>query len=411
MAAPPAHRAWPSRSTTATGTTALAGRRASRLCSRPGCWKGRPCVRWAAITSRRRSIRTAGLQARRSPNSSSRRSANCSDEPFRVTAPVDPYRTLGLPRDAPLLDVKRAYRRLAKLHHPDSAGPAALPRFLAIHAAYEAITGLSATGHAPQRPATARPTPPAWAADAERARAARSRGRSARSTGPDRRGTTSDGSSSDRTGSDRSGSDRSRSDRPGSERRAGGSRGRGDRAGGRATLGSTSYDGADEEPFEPDWAGGSWYGAGSGTYWRVNPKEYADPRKHGPEYQARGRRRPESAAGRRAGPDGSPAETKTSASSGASSSGSWTEASNPHWSAGSGAATGRPWTDVPRDDAARARAPEQSSWADDQSATNEEEGAGGIVPTSWFSLPVPRPLVPIMLLWPPIIVVLAALLE
>ena len=45
-----------------------------------------------------------------------------------MTAPVDPYRTLGLPRDAPLLDVKRAYRRLAKLHHPDSAGPAALLR-------------------------------------------------------------------------------------------------------------------------------------------------------------------------------------------------------------------------------------------------------------------------------------------
>src|SRR5439155_1200716 len=221
-------------------TTALAGRRASRLCSRPGCWKGRPCVRWAAITSRRRSIRTAGLQARRSPNSSSRRSANCSDEPFRVTAPVDPYRTLGLPRDAPLLDVKRAYRRLAKLHHPDSAGPAALPRFLAIHAAYEAITGLSATGHAPQRPATARPTPPAWAADAERARAARSRARSARSTGPDRRGTTSDGSSSDRTGSDRSGSDRSRSDRPGSERRAGGAAARSGRAPG--SGGATAAD-------------------------------------------------------------------------------------------------------------------------------------------------------------------------
>ena len=43
-------------------------------------------------------------------------------------------------------------------------------------------------------------------------------------------------------------------------------------------------------PFEPDWRGASWYGTTSGTYWTLNPKEYADPRKHGPEYQARARR-------------------------------------------------------------------------------------------------------------------------
>jgi len=58
----------------------------------------------------------------------------------------------------------------------------------------------------------------------------------------------------------------------------------------KATLGSTSYDGADAGPFEPDWRGASWYGTTSGTYWTLNPKEYADPRKHGPEYQARARR-------------------------------------------------------------------------------------------------------------------------
>ena len=58
----------------------------------------------------------------------------------------------------------------------------------------------------------------------------------------------------------------------------------------KATLGSTSYDGADGQPFEPDWGGASWYGTTSGTYWTINPKEYADPRKHGPEYQARARR-------------------------------------------------------------------------------------------------------------------------
>ena len=44
----------------------------------------------------------------------------------------DPYRTLGLKRGATLDDVKRAYRRLAKINHPDAAGEAALPRFLAI---------------------------------------------------------------------------------------------------------------------------------------------------------------------------------------------------------------------------------------------------------------------------------------
>ena len=58
----------------------------------------------------------------------------------------------------------------------------------------------------------------------------------------------------------------------------------------RARPGSTTYDGADPEAPEPAWQGASWYGESSGTYWRINPKEYADPRKHGPEYQARSRR-------------------------------------------------------------------------------------------------------------------------
>jgi hypothetical protein len=38
---------------------------------------------------------------------------------------------------------------------------------------------------------------------------------------------------------------------------------------------------------EPTWDGADWYGPVSGTYWTVNPREYADPRKHGPEYLAR----------------------------------------------------------------------------------------------------------------------------
>ena len=77
------------------------------------------------------------------------------------------------------------------------------------------------------------------------------------------------------------------------------------RPGNKATLGSTSYDGAEKEPFEPDWGGASWYGTTSGTYWTLNPKEYADPRKHGPEYQARARR------GRRPDPADTPPVPET----------------------------------------------------------------------------------------------------
>ena len=55
----------------------------------------------------------------------------------------------------------------------------------------------------------------------------------------------------------------------------------------------------------PTWSGAAWYGPSSGEYWIINPREYADPRKHGPEYQARARRRRRCAApealGRRRG--------------------------------------------------------------------------------------------------------------
>src|SRR5258708_40345065 len=57
-----------------------------------------------------------------------------------MARPLDPFRTLELPRDATLDEVKAAYRRLAKLYHPDSAGERALARFLAVQAAYEALT-------------------------------------------------------------------------------------------------------------------------------------------------------------------------------------------------------------------------------------------------------------------------------
>src|SRR5512145_997150 len=97
--------------------------------------------------------RTVGSARRRSRRSTSSRSGSCSGhrplgQPLaglgtRHTAPTcatltamptvpDPYRTLGLGRDATTEEIRRAYRRLAKANHPDSAGEAALPRFLAI---------------------------------------------------------------------------------------------------------------------------------------------------------------------------------------------------------------------------------------------------------------------------------------
>jgi hypothetical protein len=57
-----------------------------------------------------------------------------------------------------------------------------------------------------------------------------------------------------------------------------------------ARPGSTTYDGSAPTDEDPPWDGARWVGADSGTYWTINPREYADPRKHGPEYRARGRR-------------------------------------------------------------------------------------------------------------------------
>ena len=156
-----------------------------------------------------------------------------------------------------------------------------------------------------------------WQADASRARATREayRARTRRSTGGAAAGPAGSGPSPlRRAGAGRHGGnprrasgrrpdrergtgreprhDRERPGRAGAGGAAGsGQAGRSRRSRGpKATIGSTSYDGADKEPFDPAWEGATWYGAGSGTYWTLNPKEYADPRKHGPEYQARSRR-------------------------------------------------------------------------------------------------------------------------
>ena len=204
---------------------------------------------------------------------------------------LDPYRTLGLEPGASMAEVKRAYRRLAKAFHPDSAGEAALPRFLAIHEAYEAIKtgrpmGATRAGTRPEEPTAGAPASQPWRADPARARAARERartGRGGRTGGAGARtrtsGTTGAPGSTGASGTGTSGTGTSGT--PGS---------RGSRRGTRkATLGSTSYDEA-RDPADATWSGAAWYGPSSGEYWIINPREYADPRKHGPEYQSRARK-------------------------------------------------------------------------------------------------------------------------
>jgi hypothetical protein len=217
-----------------------------------------------------------------------------------MARPLDPYRTLELPRDATLDDVKAAYRRLAKQYHPDSAGERALPRFLAVQAAYESLTEgpgrLRAVigGRARSTPAsstarTASAGPSARtareSADAGTTRPAGSGARASRTGSPGRSGSTPGAGT--RAGARTGGAAGPEGGAGGSSRPRGTSGPRPRRT--KRAPGSTSYDGAETEPFEPEWGGASWYGGSSGTYWTINPREFADPRKHGPEYLARGR--------------------------------------------------------------------------------------------------------------------------
>jgi curved DNA-binding protein CbpA len=54
---------------------------------------------------------------------------------------LDPYRVLGVSADSSLLDIARARRRLAKLHHPDlAAGSAAAAEMARINAAWTLLS-------------------------------------------------------------------------------------------------------------------------------------------------------------------------------------------------------------------------------------------------------------------------------
>ena len=54
---------------------------------------------------------------------------------------IDHYAALGLGSDASLAEIKKAFRQLASLHHPDkSAAPDAPARFRAVQQAYEVLS-------------------------------------------------------------------------------------------------------------------------------------------------------------------------------------------------------------------------------------------------------------------------------
>ena len=162
------------------------------------------------------------------------------------------WRLLELSPSPTVEQVKAAYRRRAKSLHPDlspsnrrAADPALFAR---LTVAYEAALGeaVAAGRHGP-RPVAHVASPPATASTQRNA------------PPPIRR------------------------------RREGAQRSAASDAQPRATPGSTTYP---DEPYagDPVWDGAGWVGPNSGTYWTVNPKEYADPRRHGAEYRARGRR-------------------------------------------------------------------------------------------------------------------------
>jgi len=74
-----------------------------------------------------------------------------------IASTADYYGILGLTSDASLADVKKAYRKLARQHHPDrnNADPGAIGRFRRITEAYEYLSAHlkdNANGHSAPGP-------------------------------------------------------------------------------------------------------------------------------------------------------------------------------------------------------------------------------------------------------------------
>lgn len=55
-----------------------------------------------------------------------------------MAATPDYYKTLGVSRDATPEDIKKAFRKLARTHHPDAGGDEA--KFKEINEAYEVLS-------------------------------------------------------------------------------------------------------------------------------------------------------------------------------------------------------------------------------------------------------------------------------
>ena len=226
-----------------------------------------------------------------------------------MTPRSDPYRVLGLVPGATPGEIRSAYRRLAKMHHPDTAGERSLGRFLAIKAAYEDLVDAEGRLRARGWPwsggaATPRPGNPSAKASRDAWRARRASGAAGAKADADgaRADETQPGDGDDGTADAAAAGAGPKAGGSGPKRRAraegtraSGSAGRGTGTRGKsaerrtARPGSTTYDEA-AQPLDPSWDGATWYGASSGSYWTLNPREYADPRKHGPEYQERAKR-------------------------------------------------------------------------------------------------------------------------
>ena len=246
-----------SRSRTATARIGGRGRRPSRRCGRSACSRARRFASSPATTGRRPSTRTAGWRPSRSRTFELAPVGELvPSEPGAMTFQGDPYRTLGIVAGASLNEIRSAYRRLAKQYHPDAAGDRALPRFLAIQAAYERLVDSGGAAPAGGRRGLGDPQgSESWRADATRARASREAWRARRagatSTGgaPGPAGTASKAKPG--TGGAGGSGGRRRRQRDGRGRRRRGAAEGAPHAGApraRRRPGSTSYDEADGDP-------------------------------------------------------------------------------------------------------------------------------------------------------------------